>query len=105
MTNTTIRDYKPLAIAGRVPFIPTMLDNLVSNIAMTSLNDLGKIKDIASALDYILVGRGYTFYSLTDSDKNTANCALSCANAKDYYAAISDLRTLDACLLATNRKR
>lgn len=105
MTNMTIGSYKPRALDGKVPFIPTMLDNLASNLAMTSLSDKGKMKDITSALDYILLGRGYSLSSLGDSDLATARCALSCASAGNYIAALSDLRTLNDCLLANNRNK
>jgi len=105
MIKPTIADIKPLALAGRVPFIPVMLDNLAFNLAIDDFSDRGKVKDITSALDYVLKGRGYTFDSLNASDKATANCALSCARTGDYAAALDDLRTLDYCLLADNRKR
>jgi len=60
MTNTTIRDYRPLTIDRRMPFIPTMLDSLAFNLNIADLSHRGKVKDVKSALSYILIGRGYS---------------------------------------------
>jgi len=105
MTNTTIRDYRPLTIDRRMPFIPTMLDSLAFNLNIADLSHRGKVKDVKSALSYILIGRGYSYDRLSALDKATADCAIRCADNGDYASALDDLRTLDFCLLAVNRKR